>query len=112
MGSATGAAELEKIMATRQMHLNKGGNGMAAKTACGRTLLRTPMSTDWKQFKAEPSEHQCVKCAASKYAAFLAKSDAKATEEKPFDMSGWEPEDDVFGWMKRDDALIAARRAK
>lgn len=55
----------------RMMHLDKNGGGMSAKTACGRNILRTPMSTDWKGFTGEKSEDQCAKCAASKYAEFL-----------------------------------------
>lgn len=55
-------------MATRQMHLNKGPSGMASRTACGRNILRTPMSTDWAGFMAEGSQYRCIKCAASKQA--------------------------------------------
>ena len=29
-------------MSYRQMHLNKSGSGMAARTACGRNIIRTP----------------------------------------------------------------------
>lgn len=87
-------------MATRQMHLNKSGSGMAAKTACGRNILRTPMSTNWEEFKKELPEHQCAKCAASKQAAVNARSDANK----------WEPED-PDAWKRADDALIAKRRA-
>jgi len=66
-------------MAYRQMHLNKGGSGMAARTACGRNILRTPLSTDWQGFKAQPAEHRCAKCAASKQAELNARRDAAAT---------------------------------
>lgn len=55
-------------MAFRQTHLDKGGNGMAARTACGRNILRTPISTGWADFKATPANQQCEKCAASKQA--------------------------------------------
>ena len=53
---------------SRQMHLNKGPTGMAATTACGRNLLRTPMSTDWAGFLGERVENRCIKCNASKQA--------------------------------------------
>lgn len=39
---------------------------MAAHTACGRNILRTPMSCNWEGFKATPKDQQCVKCAGSK----------------------------------------------
>lgn len=65
-------------MAHRQMHLNKNGGGMAAKTACGRNILRTPMSTSWVEFNAEPAAYRCVKCEFSKHADFLRRQDAKA----------------------------------
>lgn len=55
-------------MKSRQMHLDKGPGGMAARTACGRNILRTPMSTNWAEFKATPDSQKCVKCAASKQA--------------------------------------------
>jgi len=47
-------------------HLNKSGAGMAAKTACGRNILRTPLSVNWNEFKNEPTQYRCVKCVASK----------------------------------------------
>lgn len=55
-------------MATRQLHLDKGPKGMASRTACGRNILRTPMSCDWEGFSAEPKEDRCIKCGASKQA--------------------------------------------
>lgn len=55
-------------MATRQMHLEKGGSGMAARTACGRNILRTPMSTDWENFLMEAPAYRCIKCVNSKQA--------------------------------------------
>ena len=57
----------------RMMHLHKGGAGFAAKTACGRNLLRTPMSAPWVEFKALPEAQQCEKCRKSKQAALNAK---------------------------------------
>jgi hypothetical protein len=55
-------------MAHRQVHLNKGGPGMASRTACGRNILRTPISTNWVGFLAEPVAYKCIKCATSKQA--------------------------------------------
>lgn len=54
----------------RKVHLNKGGQGWASRTACGRNLLRTPMSANWEDFKKESIEHQCDKCLASKQFEF------------------------------------------
>lgn len=55
-------------MANRQMHLDKGKKGMASRTACGRNILRTPMSTNWSGFLEERPENRCAKCATSKQA--------------------------------------------
>ena len=63
-------------MATRQMHLKKGGSGMATKTACGRNVIRTPMSCGWEQFAALPADARCDKCAASKQAELNARPKA------------------------------------
>lgn len=79
------------------VHLNKGGKGMASMTACGRNIRRTPLATNWEEFKNEP--HKCEKCANSKQAALNAKNDANK----------WEPEDSD-AWMKNDDALVAGRK--
>ena len=57
-----------------QMHLNKSGSGMAARTACGRNILRTPLSTSWAEFKATPADQRCAKCAESKQAALNART--------------------------------------
>jgi hypothetical protein len=51
---------------TRVTHLNKSGTGWASKTACGRSLLRTPFSMNWEEYKKEPVEYRCVKCESSK----------------------------------------------
>lgn len=59
---------------SRQMHLNKSGNGMAVRTACGRNILRTPLSANWEDFKAMPEGQKCAKCAASKQAALNART--------------------------------------
>ena len=59
----------------RVMHLNKSGSGWASKTACGRNMLRTPMSVNWSDFKQEPVQLRCVKCSLSKQFEFNAKMD-------------------------------------
>ena len=55
-------------MANRQMHLDKSGSGMASRTACGRNVLRTPLSTNWAGFLGERVENRCIKCSTSKQA--------------------------------------------
>jgi hypothetical protein len=52
-----------------QLHLNKSGVGMTSKTACGRNILRTPISAAWAEFNAAPEHKKCEKCANSKQAA-------------------------------------------
>lgn len=61
-------------MAKLQTHLNKSGSGMAVRTACGRNILRTPLSTNWAEFKELPEDQKCEKCASSKQAALNSKS--------------------------------------
>ena len=59
---------------SRQMHLNSPiGKGMAVKTACGRNILRTPLSTNWQGFLEELEENRCIKCANSKQAELNAR---------------------------------------
>ena len=60
----------------RRMHLNKSGSGMASMTACGRNILRTPLSTSWAEFKNLPEHQKCEKCAASRQAALNTRRDA------------------------------------
>lgn len=60
-----------------QMHLDKGPKGMAARTACGRNILRTPMSTDWENFKMEAPAYRCIKCEASKQFEVNTRMDAR-----------------------------------
>ena len=63
---------------SRVTHLNKNnGTGWASKTACGRGLLRTPISMDWKDYKNEPVEYRCAKCEASRQVALNLKMDSK-----------------------------------
>lgn len=83
---------------SHQLHLNKSGSGMAARTACGRNILRTPLSTGWDDFKV--STYQCVKCAESRQAELNARRDADQ----------WIPEA-PDAWIAADAALIAKRRA-
>lgn len=61
----------------RVTHLNKSGTGWSSKTACGRNLLRTPISTNWSEFKQEPIQFRCIKCVASKQFELNTKMDAK-----------------------------------
>jgi uncharacterized protein YebE (UPF0316 family) len=58
-------------------HLNKSGTGMTSKTACGRNVLRTPMSVNWTEFKQEPIQYRCVKCVDSKQFEVNTKMDAR-----------------------------------
>ena len=64
-------------MTTRQMHLDKGPTGMASSTACGRNILRTPLSASWAEFKAEPVAYRCIKCNTSKQFEVNTRMDAK-----------------------------------
>jgi hypothetical protein len=82
----------------RSMHLHSSGSGMASKTACGRNILRTPMSTTWDGFKTESL--RCVKCEESKLFSFLTRKD----------LDKWVPVADQDAWKAADDALIAARK--
>ena len=66
-----------KELDMRVTHLNKGPKGMAARTACGRNILRTPFSCYWETFKQEPVQYRCIKCAASKQFEVNAKMDAR-----------------------------------
>lgn len=61
----------------RMTHLNKGGAGWSSKTACGRNLLRTPISVNWSEFKTEPTQYRCIKCVASKQFELNTRVDAK-----------------------------------
>lgn len=61
----------------RVTHLNKGPIGMASMTACGRNIMRTPMSVNWNEFKHEPVQYRCINCAASKQFEVNAKMDAR-----------------------------------
>ena len=50
---------------------------MASKTACGRNILRTPISVNWSEFKTEPTEYRCVKCVTSKQFELNTRVDSK-----------------------------------
>jgi hypothetical protein len=62
---------------SHQMHLNKSGSGFTSRTACGRNILRTPMSTDWENFKMEAKAYRCIKCETSKQFEVNARMDAR-----------------------------------
>jgi hypothetical protein len=66
-----------KEIEMRVTHLHKNGLGMASKTACGRNILRTPISVGWADFKQEPEHLRCVKCVASKQFSFNVEVDSK-----------------------------------
>ena len=59
----------------RVMHLNKSGVGFTSMTACGRSLMRTPFSVNWTEFKSDA--YKCVKCVNSKQANLNIRVDAK-----------------------------------
>jgi len=59
----------------RVTHLNKSGSGFTSMTACGRNLLRTPISTNWEEFKVD--SYKCVKCESSKQADLFKRIDLK-----------------------------------
>lgn len=61
----------------RVTHLNKSGTGWASKTACGRSMLRTPFSVNWEEFKAERIEYRCIKCVNSKQCEVNQKMDIR-----------------------------------
>lgn len=61
----------------RVTHLNKSGTGWTSNTACGRNILRTPLSVNWIDFKQEPVQYRCIKCALSKQFEVNAKMDAR-----------------------------------
>lgn len=56
-------------------HLNKSGSGMSSMTACGRNILRAPLSTNWQEFRATPISQRCERCASSKQARLNARRD-------------------------------------
>ena len=66
---------------TTVTHLNKSGSGWASTTACGRSLLRTPLSLNWEDYKKEPVEYRCVKCEASKQKMVNLKMDARKNNQ-------------------------------
>ena len=61
----------------RVTHLNKGPSGMASMTACGRNILRTPVSANWNEFKVELIQYRCIKCLASKQFEVNTRMDAR-----------------------------------
>lgn len=61
----------------RVTHLNKSGSGFTSNTACGRNILRTPISVNWNEYKTEPVQYRCVKCESSKQVEVNTRMDAK-----------------------------------
>ncbi len=61
-------------------HLDKSGSGWSSKTACGRSMLRTPLSANWEDFKKEAPKLRCVKCVESKQFLVNEKMDARKLE--------------------------------
>ena len=92
---------------TLQLHLNKSGSGMSSMTACGRNILRTPMSTNWGEFKSQKT-NRCTKCVESKLFAFLTRQDAK---KEPIVVDDWVAAD-PDAWKAEDDKIIAAHKLK
>lgn len=86
-----------------KMHLL---TGKGSKIACGRNHTNSHMATKWSEFK--DSDHQCEACAKSRVAELNKKSDVKKEQEE---LDQWVPEA-ADEWMKRDDAVVAAHKAK
>ena len=61
----------------RVTHLNKSGSGFTSRTACGRSMMRTPFSVDWEGFKQEQIKYRCIKCVNSKQCEVNTRMDAK-----------------------------------
>ena len=61
----------------RVTHLNKSGSGFTSKTACGRNIMRTPISVNWIEYKNEPMQFRCIKCESSKQVAVNKRTDEK-----------------------------------
>jgi len=66
----------------RVTHLNKSGSGFTSKTACGRNIMRTPISMNWIDYKNEPIQFRCIKCESSKQAELNLRMDSKKTINK------------------------------
>lgn len=64
MGSATGAAELEKIMARNftAVHFAKKGSKL---TRCNRSTGNVPSTSDIAEFKAFDAATRCKHCEAA-----------------------------------------------
>jgi hypothetical protein len=61
----------------RKVHLNKSGSGMASMTACGRNILRTPLSVNWTEYKQESLQYRCTKCESSKQFSVNTRMDSR-----------------------------------
>jgi hypothetical protein len=90
----------------RQTHLLKA----AREVACGNRGLHV-LAADYAGFVASVG-NQCDRCKAGKLFAFLSKRAAGAEAVIAAQADAWEPEADADAWKARDDALIAAHRAK
>ncbi len=64
--STTPALVVNLTSQTRQIDIRRG-----------RNILRTPMSVNWEEFKAEREEHKCLKCRTSKQAEVNTKMDLR-----------------------------------
>lgn len=93
----------------RVMHLNKSGSGMASKTACGRNILRTPMSLNWAGFRITPKDQRCTLCEASKFAALNHKMDVRRFAEE-IAKAEWEPEDAAVVEAREQEILARIRK--
>jgi len=93
-----------------QMHLDKSGYGMASMTACGRNILRTPLSTNWEGFKKLNAEQRCAKCDASKQAAINAKADARKEPVVTFEAVSPEEQEAIIAAECR--AIREGRKAR
>jgi hypothetical protein len=63
-----------------KMHLQRSGEGKAARTACGRDILRTPMSVKWMTFVTLPDSQVCMRCRTSAYVKLLQRQFLRSME--------------------------------
>lgn len=69
---------------SRRVHLHTTGNGLAARTACGRPAIRTPISCDWAGFQGLDLSQRCARCNESKRATVNTHRDRLAALEHCF----------------------------
>lgn len=95
------------------VHLNKSGSKMTSVTACGRNILRTPLSTNWTEFKNLPHGEACAKCTASKQAELNTRADAKNEQaEIEENLGSWIPEENQEAIMQAELEMIRKHRSK